>query len=336
MKEKIKSIVPAWILFEIKNVIQSIELNYLYKNDKKRFKTYSANSKGNLSIGNVRSQVMYFSHQIEKGLSRKNFRYGFGLSAINNLVDALQRMQHFPNYENDDFYKTGISSLRAYSDRHRAKNEIIPNFENIPDKLLHEIEHSTTENAGIVEITSRSKIDNSMINFKELAMRRTSIRDFKTDEHVDLDDLEEAIEICLKTPSVCNRQSSRVKIVTDKAKIERILTLQRGFNGYELPDKLLLVTSDLSYFLRAQERNQGFIDGGLFSMSLLYSLEYKSIGACPLSANIGQTKVDEIRKILSIPESEILIMFIACGIIDDKITSPKSYRSPVNQITKVF
>lgn len=330
MKEKLKSIIPKGILEKRRIILKKKELNTLFRNDKRRFQKYSASEKVNYDRENVRSQIMYFSHQIEKGLSRKNFRYGFGLDAIINLVDALQRMKKFSNWEEDDFYRNGISSLSAYVDRHSSISE------KIPVDIISEIKESKDECAGVIEVTSKSKNNNSNINFKKLAMNRISVRDFKDGESIDIKDLEEAIEICIKTPSVCNRQSSRVKIVTDAQVIERILFLQGGFGGYELPDKLLLVTNDLSVFLRAQERNQAFVDGGLFCMSLLYALEYKSIGACPLSVNISQEKVHEIRKILSIPESETPIMFIACGIIDDHVTSPKSYRSPASKITEIF
>lgn len=236
----------------------------------------------------------------------------------------------------DDFYRNGISALKAYADRHKSIDGKVPNFEIVSNDFIKEIEGSKDDFAGIVEITAESKENNSEISFKELAMNRVSIRDFKKGGRIDIRDIEEAIKISMKTPSVCNRQSSRVKIISDMQKLESILRLQGGFDGYEQPDKLLLITSDLSVFLRAHERNQAFVDGGLFCMSLLYALEYKSIGACPLSVNISQEKTDEIRKILNIPESEILIMFIACGIVDDNVTSPKSYRSPANKIIEMF
>lgn len=336
MKKTLKMIIPPTILDKIKVVVQKREMNFLYKEDKKRFKKYSASVNSNYSYENIRSQIMYFSHQIEKGLSRKNFRYGFGLNAITNLVTALEKMKKFTNWEKDSFYINGISSLKAYSEKHKLIDGKVPNFEKIPKKLLSEIENSDVDISGVIEVTSQSKENNSSLNFKELAKNRISIRVFKSDKHINMADLKEVVEICIKTPSVCNRQASRVKIIEDTDKISKILALQGGFGGYELPDKLLLVTSDLSVFLRSQERNQAFVDGGLFCMSLLYALEYKGIGACPLSVNIAQKKTNEVRKILDIPESETLIMFVACGVMNDKVTSPKSYRRPLNEITKIF
>lgn len=336
MKLAIKRIIPDAVENTIKLMKSNIELNKLTKSDKKRFQKYSSRKGGTDDYSNLRSKVMYYTHQLEKGLSRKNFRYGFGVSAITSLTDSLVKMKNYPEWENDDFYRNGISALSAYQVKHQNSQSKTPNFDTLPPEILEEVEQCDGNTAGVIEYTLEEKKENEHINFKELAMNRYSIRDFNQNATVKMEDIYEAIDISIKSPSVCNRQPSRVKIITNKKIISKVLELQGGFGGYELPDKLILITSDLTVFLRSQERNQSYIDGGLFSMSLLYALEYKGIGACPLSTNIPEEKNGRIREILNIPDNENLIMFIVCGIMENQVKCPKSYRMPSNEITQVI
>lgn len=336
MKSTIKKNIPSFIKNRIIKFRQNFELFSLYLEDESRFKKFSAVGKSSYDYKIVRSQVMYYTHQIEKGLSRKNFRYGFGSFALTNLIKYLIQMENFPDGEVDDFFQNGVSALKAYQDKHISIDGNVPNINLFPEKLLSRINQSNSDMGGTNYVLSKDKEDNSNLNFKELAMRRSSIRDFKVESEVDLSEIKEAIEISIKSPSVCNRQSSRVKIINNKEILRQVLELQGGFAGYELPDKLLLVTSDLSNFLRAHERNQCFTDGGLFSMSLLYALEYKGIAACPLSANVSKEKSKKIRNLISLPENENLIMFIACGKMEDKVKIPKSYRSPYDKIATMI
>lgn len=336
MKSAIKKIIPNTVENKIKLIRSNIELNKLTKNDKKRFQKYSSQRSDTDDFNNMRSKVMYYTHQLEKGLSRKNFRYGFGVSAITSLVESLVRMKSYPEWRDDDFYRNGISALAAYQAKHQTRKSEIPNFDILTKEILEEVEKCKDVTAGIIEYTLEEKKENEHLNFKELAMNRYSIRDFNQSATIKMEDLYEAIEISTKSPSVCNRQPSRVKIVVNKNVITKVLELQGGFGGYDLPDKLIIITSDLAVFLRSQERNQSYIDGGLFSMSLLYALEYKGIGACPLSTNIPEEKNNKIREILKIPDNEILIMFIVCGIMENKVKCPKSYRMPSNEITQVI
>lgn len=336
MKNKIKKILPKAFKKRIVNYRFNSQLKSIVKSDRRRFYNYTAHGKYISNSGNINSQLMYFTHQIEKGLSRKDFRMGFGRQVIINLVDTLLIGRDNSEIRNGMFYANALSALKAYEEKHKylLDETNVPNFDVIPEKILEEIKNSG-DYAGVLKISSLSKKNNNTIDFKTLALNRYSIRDFK-EEKVSLEKIESAIEISMKTPTVCNRQPARVKIIEDKEKIQKLLILQGGFNGYKNPDKLILVTSELSSYLRTPERNQGFVDGGLFSMSLMYALEYEEIASCPLSTNVSEEKAEKIREILNIPASEVLIMFIACGIMEDVVLAPKSHRLQGKDITTKY
>ena len=48
------------------------------------------------------------------------------------------------------------------------------------------------------------------------------------------------------------------------------------------------MTADLRAFMGANEHNEGYVDGGLFGMSLLYSLETCGLAACPLNTMFSE------------------------------------------------
>lgn len=53
-----------------------------------------------------------------------------------------------------------------------------------------------------------------------------------------------------------------------------------------------------------QEHNEGFVDGGLFGMSLLLALEKQVLAACPLNTMFRLKAEKVTRRLLGIPEYE--------------------------------
>ena len=179
---------------------------------------------------------------------------------------------------------------------------------------------------GAVEYHKEEILEKAKLSFDKLAVSRVSVRDYSP---VEVDDnlIYDSINIAMKTPSVCNRQSWRVHFIKDKELLAKTLLLQGGFRGNGLNlNKLFLVTVDLRYFSSVNERNEGYIDGGIFLMSLVYALTYNEIATCILNAMFNKNKDEEIRKLLGIEESEISIGFIALGNYPDTFKAPASLR----------
>jgi nitroreductase len=148
-------------------------------------------------------------------------------------------------------------------------------------------------------------------------------------------EISRAVEIAMQSPSVCNRQAARVHQFEDPAVIKAVLDLQGGFSGYEMPPRLLLVSADLDAFLFATERNQAFVDGGLFMMSLLLGLTEVGLGSCSLNTAMGTKKEAGIRALIDIPDHEVFISFIAVGHYSADVLVPRSKRvAPDMVLTK--
>ena len=121
----------------------------------------------------------------------------------------------------------------------------------------------------------------------------------------------------------------------NKSIIEKALRLQGGFNGYKLPPALFLITADNEAFLSISEHNEGFVDGGLFSMALLMAMEANKIAACPLNTMFSKHIDQQTRDMIGVPENEFLIMYIAAGHFPDETHTCISKRYPVQNILTV-
>lgn len=279
------------------------------------------------------ARVVFYSHQIEKGLSHTEFRLGFGENALRNLAKALVSLQKVdPNYRNNEAYKSAVSALKQYRDRHEdASFDIKRYLAFFPEDILKDAEMSRPEDGGSVVVTASSKKDNQNKPFEQLFMGRRSVREY-ANRPVTKDEIRKAVQIAMKTPTVCNRQPVRVHVIMSQDTIRKALALQGGFNGYDNPAALLLIAADNRVFLWPNERNEGYTDGGLFGMSLLLALEAEGLAACPLNTMMPRDTDEKTRELLHLPDSEYLVMYIAVGHFADSVETCVSKRFDVEKI----
>ncbi|MGL9931605.1 hypothetical protein IGL78_002987 [Enterococcus sp. DIV1225] len=328
----LKKKLPKPVIEKLRIVKSHFNSYQLFWLDRKRFLTYFSKKNSNKEE-NIKAQLIFFGHSIEKGLSRQNIRLGFGKSVINKLLEYMEKYDKLGFDKKNYCYLNSMSVMRKYIELHEKNSFDLDYVPRKYDVLLNKIKESTTEVGGIVEFDLKNRLDRKRVDFKYLALNRYSIRDYDSSD-VDLGVINEAIEIALKSPSVCNRQSARLYVINDKKEIEKLLNIQGGFNGYELPPCLILVTSDIQDFIDISERNQPYIDGGIFAMSLIYALEYQGFATCTLNTMFDSKKIKRTRNLLSIPESENLIVYISIGNFKNKYSVPKSFRYPISEITR--
>jgi nitroreductase len=172
-------------------------------------------------------------------------------------------------------------------------------------------------------------------DFSEFSKARFSIREF-SDEPVPIEKITKAVKTAQKAPSVCNRQSSRVYVLSNRETIDNVFSIHRGNRGFShLVDKLIIVTSDLAVFYGAGERNQAFIDAGIFSMSLMYGLHNVGLATCPLNWCTSGNNDRRLRRMIKIKDSESIILLLAVGNYRDEFKVAKSTRKPVEEIMSI-
>lgn len=336
MKKFLKNIIPDSMLshyraFQLDKKRKS-ELDELYQFDRDRYIKSSYEFVKKMDFDNLRAKITFHYHSIEKGLSNPKFREGFGVYAFTQLFFAMDKYLEGGYPTNDSRFQEAISTVESYISKHDTLNFPIPEvktkFEEYKNFAINEYANA----GGSTIIKNEDLVDYPNANFKTLALNRYSIRDFGK-ESVETSDILEAVKISTKTPSVCNRQSTRVYYVKNEELLNNIFHLQGGLTTHgENLQGMLLVTADRKYMNGPHERNQTYIDGGMFLMSLVYSLTSKNIATCVLNADFSLEKEKKTRESLNISDSEDLIAFVAVGSFPETVRYANSPRENAEDI----
>lgn len=307
----------------IRNLPEAV-LDYLY--DFSRYFRYSSTFYYG-SRNNRLSRITAMYHSVERGLALPEVIPGFGAQNIAYLVEAIE--EYIRIFDVDNTLSPAAGALDAYLRYNQDKGVDPPNRVAI-ERVLYKLRQIRIEerDGGTIEL-SRSSIHNASSNVTaDFFLKRYSIRQY-TDEEVSTADIDAAIVIAQKSPAVCNRQECRVYVVHDKKLMSKMLAIQgsRGFN-HQI-NKLLVVTNQLTAFYGMNERNQCWIDGGMFAMSLILGLHAQGLGTCCLNWSKSALQDREMRKLLRLPPPEVIITLVAVGHLPAKLLVARSVRQPL-------
>ncbi|MDZ8187299.1 MAG: nitroreductase family protein [Nostoc sp. ChiSLP02] len=271
-------------------------------------------------------------HSIEKGLAMKEPRVGFGREVIQRLLSNLPI--YLKKYGFDETVQITLNALLAYYSfnlEHGFKDEQL--YESIL-KLKQAIPtySNSTDEGGIFKLNKKSILDDSRIDLRRFFQSRHSIRHFAPEE-VDMCLIEQAVAMAQKTPSVCNRQSSKVYVFSSDEDKQKVLSYQSGNRGFgDQASKVLIVVSDLENFTLMGERNQCWIDGGMYAMSLVYALHSLGLGTCCLNWSVEYSVDKALKQVTNIKDSESIIMMIAVGHLPEELKVAQSPRKAVDEV----
>lgn len=273
-------------------------LNYLYKYDMRQFFEYSCMNENN--IENLATEIRILSHTIEKGMSLPDCRVGFGKEKIIRLINLCQKYEEQNNKKDMEVIGLAKSTINVYEKFQKdcgVKTDFIP-------KEYKNIEES---NAGILLIDGKQKND-----FTQIAYSRHSCR-YYSEKKVETAIIEKIVELAQTAPSACNRQAVRIFACTNIDKQKQIMEMHGGVRGFGKPGVIFVVTGDLGLYLNEFERNTVFVDGGIFVMNLLYSLENFGLVGCPIIWGAEPDMDSKLREILDIPSSHKVVSLIMAG-----------------------
>ncbi|MBO4374630.1 MAG: nitroreductase family protein [Lachnospiraceae bacterium] len=295
----------------IKKVIQKI-INENLKNEpinayRKRFLKYSFTTENCHDFEQYEALITKLYHTIEKGLSYMNYRPAFGEKNVSMLISTLSDFSD--RYGTSHFcYQTALDCLYKYVE----KNNEYGHYDEQLETRIRKIPGERGNCGGTLTIESPGK--NKDMYFDKLMLSRHSIRHFSMEDPVDLTELISAIELAQYTPSACNRQCWKTRIVANNTKVKEILQNQNGNRGFgDEIDKLLVITADLRMQQKSREFFQAFIDGGMYAQNILNSLFFYGIGSVPLSASLTPDQEKAVRQTIGMNDAEILILFIGVG-----------------------
>ena len=279
----------------------------------------------------LRAVITAHYHNIEKGLSLREPRLGFGGPVIRRLIGYLR--QFIIDFGPRDHINIPIGALNSYVQFHQGKGYdvswLVRELAAI-EVLMGGGSASTT--AGVVHRT-RADIEAAILKGGiDLLLSRSSCRQF-TAQPVSDDMILKSALVAQKSPVVCNRQSGKLRVFRERAQIDTILELHTGARGFSSEVPLLFcVTVDLRNFNGVGERYQGWIDGGMFAMSLVFGLHAQGLGSCCLNWSKDRRQDQLVRSLLGIPNHEQIIMFVAAGHLPESLVVASSVRKPLSEV----
>lgn len=279
----------------------------------------SRNSEGHYS------RVIRYYHRLEKALSKDPFTKGRGYRAAYSLLNSLRRVDR--SAIDVGQLRVAYDVLNLFFERNSDKSsKAFREFNDLP-----RLDNNGLAKGGVKKI-DRSEFSLAQTKgFEELAKSRYSVRYF-SGEKVRKDSIQLAVEIAGKTPSACNRQPWKVWHVVSEDLISYFKRIHKGFSlDQQNLTNLLVVAVDRRAYSYPLERNQAYVDGGLYSMSLIYALTSLGLATCALNSNLPLRTLKDFKTRLDIPNEYTVIMFIAVGNYKDLNHCPKSYRSSVKE-----
>lgn len=300
--------VPGKVIGKAKQLTRD-ELEYKNEDYISRYKKFSFTGYKCIDEKQYEAVITRWYHTIEKGLAYTDFRAGFGKDNLNALLTSMENYIADGYSSEAFFYKTALSTLAAYQEKNAANDYVDEEL----NARIAQLPGTANDVGGTIDPGIVSEDEVRRLGYADFVSSRHSMRHF-SEEPVDREKIDRAIALAQHTPSACNRQGWQSRVVLDKELIRQVLANQNGNRGFGQEfTGLILVTGDIRCFNRDRELYQVYIDGGMYSQSILNALHYEHIASIPLSASLTSVQEDNVRKLLKIGKSEVLVMFIGIG-----------------------
>lgn len=334
MKSLLKRIFPVFLLEYFRELCLRRDLKKSYNYDYRRHLRHSVSNNRFPQREQLLSRIILEYHSVEKGLTMPEPRVGFGQKKIidlcRNIIDYIKEYS-----QEDTQIQHSLGVIKEYVDFHLSNGYKLDSSTDKAIKNLFEILSDRSFPSTSQVSSNRSDyFAYSNSNFFEFSKSRRSLRSLKS-VVVPLEKVTQVLSLAATTPSSCNRQPWRTYNFTNIDKISEILELQGGNRGFgHLVHNLIVIAASLYPYNHIQERNQAFIDGGMYAMNLLYSFHFYQLGACILNCSGTPEKDKRLRELCGIPDSEVMISIIIYGEPTDTFKTPISKRFNFEQTNK--
>jgi nitroreductase len=279
-------------------------------------------------LRNYNSAMVY--HGLEKSLSYKKRNQNSGWRNAFQILDLLK----IANRNNDIGFHDNKSKNVLEAFLNLPENSSDERVKSIKEVLatLNNFELDSDNDFGSLAYHDIDYEKGILKNPEEFFFSRYSLREFKN-EIVSSSDIERAVNLAIKTPSVCNRQAWGIYHTSEQDIKDIILNYQHGNKpfGEKIPN-LMIITTDLKAFFSPDEHYQHWIDGGLLSMSLMYAFHSIGVATCALNWSAKPKNDIALRKKLNIKDNHTIIMVLAVGYPDKENKVCASPRRPIKEV----
>ncbi len=290
---------------------------------------YNASRGTARDVEKLQYTILRQNHVIEKGMSMRIPKKGFGHKKVVNLIASLNGYFDLYGKFDKDFLAYPLGTIKQYLDYMDECSVCVDDLKQQYLALVDKVQPLRIEPGAGVALENRDEVVRAAAgDFRSLLYSRHSMRYF-SGEVVDRKKIIEALALAQRTPSACNRQGWKTHVFEGEESV-RLLKWQGGCHGFE--DELrqsVLVTANLKAFL-SYEVHQAYIDGGLYAMNLINAFHYLGVGGIPLSCGFGAVKLKGLID-FGIPENEVPILIYAFGIMPEVFKVAVSTRKEVSR-----
>ncbi|GEO87057.1 MULTISPECIES: nitroreductase family protein [Alphaproteobacteria] len=273
------------------------------------------------------ARMMADAHFLEYGMSLSNAKTGLGRARAERLASDMEL--HLRESGPDSASAIARKTLESYLMFNAVDNSGLKDLQAVLTRHPAAARHDVA--AGVETVSAAEIHAKSAIDFLGFVRSRHSIRSFKPGPQP-VEELKRAVIAAQETPSSCNRQSCHVFAYTDPALLERVRKMQAGNRtfGHQLAG-ILIVTSNLNAWETVGERYQGWVDGGLFAMTLAYALHAEGLGTCMLNWSVEKEQDRALRRLTGLDDSQLVITMMGFGWLPETLDVCVSQRLPLSE-----
>ena len=320
----LKAFVPTWaksLRKYIKGAKQLLPVySYWFKRDVKSSMLFR-NEKSDMA------NLLIMGHVLEKGITMPNRRLGFGYERVRELITFLKEVISLYSANHTEV-QAALGDLEQYDRLHKDNDFALPKD---IQQGIDDLKCFKSEDTSLCFKTTVADYFGSVSDFAEFAHQRHSVR-WYSDVPVPEETIIKSIKLAQTAPSACNRQSTKVYILSSKEAKEVAIGIQNGNRGFgHLADKMLLITANMKCW-GPEIRTSAFLDAGIFIMNLLYALHYNKVCACTLNAHMNKKKRKQLQQAIGYTDSEVPVAFISIGNPPQEFMIAGSQRVEVGQM----
>lgn len=320
------------LIEQARRMKQSVMLRIHFAKEAYRFWVlqvrYNASMHTDDDMEKMQYTILRMNHTLEKGMSMRNPRKGFGQQKAEMILKSLSRYGSLYGQQAVDFLAYPLATIKAYINYTESHGVEIPAVKGLHEQLCRQYGFSVdSEKGGVRQETKANVLQHCKGDFASVLQSRHSIRFFE--HQPERGQIEQALKLAQLTPSACNRQGWKTHVFWGEESV-RLACWQGGANGFEEEIRCaILVTANLKAFLSG-EYHQAYVDGGLYAMNLINALHSLGLGTIPLSCGFDYAKLRKLKS-FGIPENEVPIVIIGVGSLPEHFHVAISERKDISQ-----
>ena len=278
-----------------------------------------------------RAIIRILTHYIEGGMSFPDVRLGYGQEKIHSIFDKLDT--YLAEYGSDETVKWALATIADYLSFHSKQDHAVEDIAERLASFQERVSGSHDPDAGGSEIVTRKQIEEAAdFDLRRFLVTRHSVRQYDG-QPIDDETIRRIVQNAQECPNVCNRQTVKVYAFNERSVVQELLEYQAGNAGFRQEiGTLFIVTSNIAHMNLIGERYQGWIDGGIFAMTLALSIHGEGLGACFLNWSVEKERDQALRQRVGIPDNEIVITMMSAGHLKDSFRVPVSARKPLEGV----